>query len=259
MAKKKSPASRQLTEVAYSALLISDCHHPYVDQAAWNLLLNVANYMAPEHVVIMGDFADCYAVSDHRKDPRRERNFAREIEGARKALGELVQAVGAKSKRKYVKGNHEDRLPRYLADRAPELYDVVEIEDLVGLDESWEVTEYRDYTKIGKLHLTHDVDRCGKNAIMQSLADFGGNLAFAHSHRGGTGYMGNIRGEQHVCLNVGHLSDLAKVDYKHKAKAKREWQLGFGWADFDVSGNCWAQFIPIVGNHCCVNGVMVKA
>jgi hypothetical protein len=253
------PKTKKQTDVAYSALLISDAHHPYVNKRAWELVVTVADCLLTpdDHCVIMGDFPDNYAVSDHRKDPRRERNFAKEINAAKAAKVQL-ESVLRTDKRHYIMGNHEDRLPRYLADKAPELYDLVTVEDLLDLS-SWEVTEYRHFTKIGKLHLTHDVERCGKNAIQQSLSDFGGNLAFAHTHRGGTGYLGNIRGEQHACINVGWLGDLDTIDYKHRAKALREWQTGFGWVDFDDRGNAWCQFIPIIGNKCIVNGRVVKA
>src|SRR5688572_1757549 len=93
-------------------IVCSDAHHPYSDADCWRLFLKVAAERKPAACIIIGDFPDNYAVSDHRKDPRREGNFKKEIDAAIVAKKQL-DAIGFKRK-VWTEGNHEDRLPRFL-------------------------------------------------------------------------------------------------------------------------------------------------
>ena len=50
------------------ALIIPDCHIPYEDKRAYDLMLEVAKDVDPDEIVILGDYADFYAVNSHGKD-----------------------------------------------------------------------------------------------------------------------------------------------------------------------------------------------
>jgi predicted phosphodiesterase len=52
-------------------LIVPDVHRPYHDRKAWRLMLRAAKEFQPDWIWILGDFADCLAVSRHSKDPRR--------------------------------------------------------------------------------------------------------------------------------------------------------------------------------------------
>jgi predicted phosphodiesterase len=242
---------------ASRTLIIPDVHAPYHDQKAWGLVLRVIRELQPENVVIIGDFADCYAVSAHAKTLGRRSDFAWEVEQVNGALDELQEVAPSL---RYVGGNHEWRLDRYLAGRAPELGGLAGLSypALVSLRKRgipW--TPYQSMLQLGNVGITHDLGRAGAHAARQSLIDYGGNLVIGHTHRGGVAYQGESKGSSHFCLNVGWLGDLSGIDYAHQAKAKRDWQLGFGLIDQDGRSS-WAQFVPIVRYRCAIDGQVIS-
>jgi predicted phosphodiesterase len=239
-------------------MVCPDAHHPYVDKRAWKTFLVACKDIKPDVLVIIGDFADCYAVSSHAKDPSRKSKLKWEIDQVNKALDQ-ISALGIK-RVIFCEGNHETRLTRFIASEASTLYGMLEISQVLKIKErGWEWVPYNDWIRIGKISFTHDVGRCGANAGRQSLADFGSNLVFGHTHRGSVTYAGTTEGDTHVCLNVGWLGDFDSIDYKHKAMARREWTHGFGYCEQTENGVTWCNFIPIIKGRCVVDGKVIQA
>lgn len=236
-------------------LTIPDTHVPYHCPKTWATILRAIKRKKPELVVIIGDFADFYAVSSFPKDPARKANLVYEVACVNRELCKVQDLMD--SKVIFVAGNHEARLQSYVTQKAPELFGLVNIPKLFKLKErGWDYVPYRSHTHVGKLAFSHDVGYSGKSAAQQSLAAFQGNLVFGHTHRGEVVYGGTVKGEHRVCMNVGWAGDLDQIDYMHKS-ATKDWQHGFGWADMDVKGNAWLSFVPILGGTCCVAGTWI--
>jgi len=253
VAKVEPRPVREVTRI----LVCSDAHHPYVDRLAWNTFLAAGHELRPDVLVVIGDFADAYSVSQHRKDPNRRARIQDELDACNVALDEL-DAFRAPVKL-FCEGNHETRLPRYIADNAGAIAGLVQsIPQYFRLAErGWEWVPYQSFKRIGKVAFTHDVGRSGVNTARQSLVDFGGNLFVGHSHRGGVAYQGTVDHDPHFCVNVGWLGDLDSIDYVHKARAARDWQHGFGYATQTADGMTWGQFIPILNGRCVVDGRVI--
>lgn len=238
-------------------LIVSDAHHPYVDKKAWSLLLKVGADIRPDVIIIQGDFADFYSVSSHSKDASRMTRFEDEIESVNEALDQLDK-LGAKEKY-YVAGNHEDRLQRYLNDKAPELDGLVSIPQLLNLRKrKWSYVPYKSSVRVGKLNATHDVGSAGKNAIFQALSTFQHNVVQGHTHRIAFFVEGNATGVAHVGASFGWLGDKNSVDYMHKVKVNRDWAHGFGVAYLEPNGNVHIQPVVIVDYKCVVGGKLYK-
>lgn len=239
-------------------LFVPDCHHPYVDKRGWKLLLKVAEKLKPDYSVIMGDFMDCYAVSQHDKTHGRRADFEWELEETKAALHDLTD-VCSNATRIFVAGNHEDRWPRFLAKHGqPDLKDT-RIEKLLNLAYlGWKYVPYKDHTRIGKLYITHDTGRAGKNAIAQALDDYQSNVVIGHVHRMGVSYGGDVTGKTHVSASFGWLGSVSDIDYMHLAKARKEWQLGFGVGYLADSGVVHLSAIPMVDYQCVVEGELFK-
>lgn len=238
-----------------TVMVIPDTHVPFHDVAAWELVLKVRQSLDPDKVVFIGDFADFFSISSHSKDPTRKQSLAAEVEQVNAELDKVT----AKKEVFFLEGNHEDRLRRYLQDKAPELFGLADTKSLFKIkDRGWRFVQYKDYIRIGKVAFTHDVGRSGKYGAFHSLTDFGGNIVFGHSHRGCVVYQGEMRGKQHFALNVGWLGDLTKMDYMHKARAERDWQLGFGIVRIEENGLGHGQFVPIIKGTCVVDGKLYK-
>ncbi len=238
-------------------IVCPDAHHPYVDALAWRTFLAAARVVEPDVMVIIGDFADCYAVSSHAKDPARKSRLKAELEAVNEALDE-IEDLGIE-RVEFCEGNHETRITRFVASEASALYGMLDVAELLGIKKrGWGWTPYNDFLKIGKVNFTHDVGRCGVNTARQSLQDFGGNIVVGHSHRAALAFQGTVSGEQHFGMNVGWLGNYNSIDYQHKARARRDWQHAFGLIDQTLDGCAWAQLVPILNGRCVVYGAAVN-
>lgn len=236
-------------------LVIPDVHVPYHDKVAFRCMLKAAKAMKPDNIVIIGDFPDFYAVSAHPKPPSRRANFPWEIEQTNKAL-DLVDALNPPNRKEYVMGNHEYRMDRFIRDKAPELYGLkgtTVVEQLGLRKRGWNVTPFNDYIRLGKVAYTHTLGHFGATAITQTLRSFGGNIVIGDIHRGGVNYQGTVKDGGRFCMAVGWLGDVKSVDYKHLARAERDWEHGFGIVDTDERGIGWPQFVPIIYGKCIVD------
>lgn len=238
-------------------LIIPDLHAPYHDKKAWQLLLTVGRELKPDVIITQGDFADFYSVSSHSKDAGRLDKFEDEIKSVNECLSQL-DSLKAKEKH-FIAGNHEDRLQRYLNDKAPELNGLVSVPLLFNLKKrGWKYTPYKESASVGKLNATHDVGSAGKSAIFQALSTFQHNIIQGHTHRISFFVEGNAKGTAHVGASFGWLGDKNKVDYMHRVKVNRDWAHGFGVAHMEPNGNVHIQPIVIVDYKCVVNGKLFK-
>jgi len=239
-------------------LIVSDTHRPYHNKKAWALMLRAAKEFKPDTVVIMGDYADFFDVSSHSKSPERRFQLAEEIADVKVGLQELKD-LGA-SRQIFIEGNHENRLVRYLADKAPELFKLINIPDILELKKfDFEYVPYKEYTTIGKMNFTHDLGQAGRTAHLKALDSFQDNIIIGHVHRMHYSVEGDAKGVKHLGASFGWLGDENEVDYMHKAKIKREWCLGFGIAYHNkTTGNVYAVPVPIIENTCLIEGKLIK-
>jgi predicted phosphodiesterase len=238
-------------------LIVPDVHIPYESKKSYALMLRAAQAIKVQNICVLGDFADFYAVSSHTKDPSRKADLQWEVNAVTLALDELDRIF--KGKKKFIQGNHEQRLERYLADKAPALFDTVKCERLFRFKErGWEYTPYKQHTKIGKLHLTHDCGKAGPNAHIDAMNAFQSNAIIGHTHRMGYAVQGNAKGEPHVGAMLGWLGDIDQTDYMYRVRACRDWAHGFGIAYVEKNGNTHLQPVPIVGGRVLIEGKLVR-
>lgn len=237
-------------------LFIPDCHIPYQDERAFSLMLKVGKAFKPNHVIIGGDFADFYSVSSHDKSPDRIKSLEAEVSQVISKLLE-VKKIGAKNN-VFVAGNHEDRLTRYLMQKAPELFDTVSIEKVLSLKEiGFQYVPYKSDYKIGKLYVTHDTGKAGVMAHKQALDAYHSNIVINHTHRIGYIIQGDAKGDKNVGAMFGWLGDSSKIDYMHNINIKKDWALGFGIGYLDKKTGCiYLAPIPIIHYTCVVEGVL---
>lgn len=239
-------------------LFIPDTHIPFNDKRATNLMMKAAANFQPDVVVIMGDFADFYAVSSHDKDPKRKDRLADELILVNKEL-DRIDSLGASTKI-YIEGNHEDRLRRYNQKMAPALVEFQPTtQSLLHLDErGYDFIPYMSHTRLGKLYLTHDSGRSGKYSTQQTLDDYAHSVATAHAHRMQMVVENDATGRALVGLQFGWLGDRSKVGYMKDIKSMRDWALGFGIGYIDDKDVVFAHPVPIVNYACVVGGQLYK-
>lgn len=238
-------------------LLIPDSHIPYVDTKVFSLMLRAARSAGIKNVCILGDFIDCYTVSSFGKDPTRKQDLQSEIDATNEILDVLDKMFTGE--KKYIAGNHEDRLERYLIEKAPALFNTVKIERLLKLKErGWQYTPYKRSTRIGKLYVTHDAGKAGKNAAADALNAFQGNVVIGHTHRINYLVEGNAKGKAHVGAMFGWLGDFEAVDYLHRIRCLRDWAHGFGVAYVEDNGCVHLTPVPIVNGRVVLEGKLIR-
>ena len=239
-------------------LFVPDTHVPYHDKEAFKLMLKAGKIFKPDHTIILGDFADFYGVSSHSKDPNRALKLKEEIEATKEALDQ-VRAIGAKNN-VFVSGNHEDRLERYLRDKAPELFNFISIPKILELKEKgFSYTPYKRAYKIGKLNITHDTGVAGRFAHYKALDTFQHNIIIGHTHRLGYAVEGNAQGERHITAMFGWLGDVEEIDYMNQVKARKEWSLGFGLGYLNPkTGVVYLVPVPIINGTVLIEGEVIS-
>jgi len=242
-----------------SILIVPDVHAPYHDENAWQLMLDVARDLKPETIVCIGDLADFYAVSAHSKDPARASLLKYEIDVVREKRAEL-DALGAKNK-VFCEGNHCYRLTRYLQDKAPALFESVDVSSVLGLEANgWEFIPYRNHKRRGAVHYTHDTGASGRYATFKSLDTYQHSVVTGHTHRVVYIVEGNAVGDAKLSASFGWLGDVNQIDYMHRAKAKKDWALCFGIGYEDSqTGHAFLVPMPIVEYRTVFNGKLYKA
>lgn len=238
-------------------LFIPDTHIPYHDKRAFNLMLRAMKDFKPNITVILGDFADMYTVSSHSKDPRRAFKLKQELAVVKKEL-RRVSLLGSTEKY-FIAGNHEDRLQRYMQDKAPEIAHLVSIPKVLNLGKDWKYVPYKSDYKLGKLYVTHDIGSAGRNSIFRCVDSYQHSNATGHTHRMAYIVEGDATGAPKVAAQFGWLGDTEEADYMHRMKARKDWALGFGIGYLDTDTNLvYLIPVPIVNYTCLVNGKLYK-
>lgn len=203
----------------------------------------------------MGDFGDYYATSRHPKDPNRPRNLEFEIDANKRALAQ-IDALGI-SRKHFLMGNHEANLSKFLMESAPQLFNMIRVEELLELKKhGWTWSAYGEIHKIGHMRFVHDLDYSGADAHTRTLRDMCHNVVIAHTHRMAIDYRRNLAGAQNVGAMFGWLGDERWAKYLKGAR-KRYWTHGFGIGYLDSSGIMHLQAVPFVNYSCIINGKLL--
>lgn len=238
-------------------LILPDAHCPYHDRMILEDLIigEVLPRYKPYGVIILGDWFDNYSISRFVKNPTRLRGLQKELEIGFKLL-KPFEDCGAKDL-VFIEGNHENRLPKFLAERAPEVYEIV-LDWWAKRFKEWKYVQYMEDTTIGKLFITHDVGRCGEHSTKQSLHDYQDNVVIGHNHLLDYIVRANAHGKAHVGASFGWLGDTDKIDYRHRMKCRKDWVHGMGTMVLRDDGIVHVTPHPVVKKSVEIDGVIYR-
>lgn len=134
----------------------ADHHIPYHENGVIQLTYEHFKKIGITHLLLDGDIADCYQLSNFCKDPTKCR-FPQEREYVSQFL-RYTRKLFPKAKIIYVEGNHEFRWKRYLQAHAAEVYDLDEfrLPVLFGFDSlGIEWVDKKQYVQCGHLNILH--------------------------------------------------------------------------------------------------------
>lgn len=212
----------------------------------------------PHIIVLLGDFADCGPLSAHARSKIEPSDFAHDVREVRRQLARL-ESMGA-DRLIYIMGNHEFRLDRYVADRAPALFNVVNLNELFELDaHGWEVCRYRKTFRLGKLNLTHDTGSAGMNAHRTAAQKHMGSTIIGHTHRFAYEVKGKFDGVPYLAAMFGWLGDAEAADYLHEAQSASDWAHGFGYGYMEEESEVVHVVpVPIIKGQCVLEGELLS-
>lgn len=137
-------------------LSLSDLHVPFHCRESIEAAVKDGRRFAPDIVLLNGDIADFYSISQWQKDPRL-RNFAAEIKVVLVLL-EWLRAQFPKARIIFKEGNHDERWDSYVHRNAPDLAGVsdISLRRLLRLKEHGiEYVGDKRPIKAGKLYILH--------------------------------------------------------------------------------------------------------
>lgn len=171
-------------------LVLSDVHVPENDKRVWSTTLELLKDVKPSEVILLGDFLELASVSLHGGAELEK--LTDDFMAGKQALQQLREAAGDACLITYLEGNHESRLSRYLAAKAPSLIESLSCEVGLGLKErniEW-VPEGKQPVSRGELDLTHghqDLrERPSKyhaNKMAEVYGRPGRTVLYGHTHK----------------------------------------------------------------------------
>jgi len=186
----------------FSRVTIPDTHGVKADPAALAALLGDLRSIAPREIVMLGDHLDCggFLAQHHTMGYVAETEYTFEDDvAACNQLLDQIQAIVPAASIYYLEGNHERRMERWcvtqaLANRKDSDYlrRMFSAESVLSLEKRgiqyfkqgafYHGLRIPSTIKLGKCFFTHG-SRAGTHSAAQTLADFGGNVVFGHTHR----------------------------------------------------------------------------
>lgn len=182
--------------------LLSDQQAGYHDKTLHKLVLAAIKVMQPQDIVLPGDLIDFPAVGSYSDGGFRE-SMQESIDAGRGVVEDYRNALGYGKSIRYIPGNHEHRLTKYLLKNAPALYHVIgagqkypsmSVPGLLGLEElqvEWmgglDPNEYPlAHTKVAQgLMCYHGwiARKHGGMSALASLENQGTSIIVGHTHR----------------------------------------------------------------------------
>lgn len=223
-----------LADTAGNWGVLSDAHIPFHDLPTIRGWIDDCKRSGVVGLLLNGDILDCYQVSDHVRDPSAPR-MKDEIEKGRQFI-EYLRATFPRARICWRTGNHEDRLARYLATRAPEIFDLpdVHLRALLHVDQHGvEWVQDKRVVMLGKLPVLHGHEYAGGGGVMPARWLFlrtGESAMTGHFHQPTFYSFRTVRDKEVGMWSLGCACHLAPA-----YRPLNQW--GHGWAITEVASD----------------------
>lgn len=219
------------------ALVIPDCHVPYHHKRAFEIVLEMAKDTKDlQELVILGDFADFYAVNAHGKHPHLLHTLMKEIEEVNACL-DVIDAEFPGIQKVFLEGNHEYRLERYIHQNASALFGITQWDMLFKLDKrpKWKAVDYgfMQYHKVLGSDLYARHEPYSMSSAKASLSASACNLVYGHVHRIDEAITRRPDNSRVVNFTPGWLGDNRKKDVFGYVKRPPNWQMGCAFVEVE--------------------------
>ncbi len=242
------------------ALIIPDTHRPAHNVKAYNLMIEIAQFVGVDEIVLLGDYADFYPVSRHAKHPLVTQSLQDEVKSVNEGLDQLDK-LWPDARKVYLEGNHEFRLESFLVDKAPQLFGVTECKTLFQINRrpNWIYQRFdrrQAYRILGSdLFARHrPLATNPKTGLQRALVSY----VYGDIHKIEEAQVVGLDGRTLVGFCPGWLGCELKQNFDYMG-SQPQWQLGFAFVNVDSKGNFHHQIVPIKNNRAVFNGKEFKA
>ena len=220
-------------------LLLADAHFPFVDPATWSVVKQAARSIPFDGVVIMGDWLDFSAVDGHgkRAPETPEVQLLDEFQAGQRALDELDTVTGKAWFRRFLRGNHEWRMDRFLvspACRQTTKSMFPSVADGLNLSERGYLYVAEKPETFGTDHLFIHGHFYSKHHAARHLEALWGNVVYGHTHMPQqfthSAPLGVPRRQVGIATGLPTMRDLTR-DW-HEERRIHTWVNGFGIMEF---------------------------
>ncbi len=218
-------------------VFISDIHAPFHDEDALEVLYSFIQWFKPQTIFIMGDLLDAYAISRFTKDPNGALHFQEEVDEAISILSHIRKVAGKKTKIYFIRGNHEQRMQKYLWNNAKELAGL----HVLDVGQLLELKRFNiEYIEQGMMMYKGVMIKHGN--VVKKYAGYSAKGEFekngcsgvsAHTHRQAIYMQTNTAGD-YKWMECGCL---CKLDQEYMEGQTPNWQQGFGVGYFSNDSN----------------------
>ena len=238
-------------------IVLGCLHAPFHSKTLWYGVLKLVKDLQPhlQGIYLIGDILDLNSFSGHEsgKYPLEINGESLNIRDEYKMIKIFDELDEIKVEKKFIYGNHEDRYIRQskipdndkiMAD-SPENYFRLR-------ERGYEVkTRWKeDYFKLGDHLEAFHGELLGVNPAKRQLDKLKKSCMFAHSHRAGVHYDGNM-----AAYNIGWLGDVESPAFSYAGRlTKRNWVNGFGLVTIDNNGDYFANVITAYNDRFFYNG-----
>lgn len=236
-------------------LVLGDAHIPFQSRKWDRKKDEFINKEQPHRIVLNGDIADFHALSQHRRNPKWEDNFEKEIDGLHAWLTHVRGIAPRGCQISYMEGNHEVRWSTYVQGRAPVLR-------MIGMD--WDrylglgdlsIKRIKPGLKVPcgqgqRVAIYHGHEgRLGGSKFAGGVAhkfvhEHGCNVHIGHTHKLGL-QVTRVGGRVFYGAEGGYGGDLKKAAFDFINGRKPPWTLGFTYYDSKQIASPYPNFVQV--------------
>lgn len=236
-----------------TAVNIPDAHIPFNDRSSLLIILKICNEIyrtiGLTQINFLGDFLDFFWVMLHKKSKSQlpiRGTFKDEIYIGYRIL-KFFRDSFPDVEINFIEGNHEDRMARYLLEKAPDLFDFFDLRELLKLDElNIKLIPFgRDQLHQcldTSYYLRHKPYKDGESTALATMKHKHISLGYGHTHRKQSVSGTDAHGVELNCRSLGWIGDIRSPVFDYMDTTN--WVQSFEFIISD-SENWYAQEIPI--------------
>lgn len=246
-----------------TALIIPDLHIPFHCKHYLDLIISIGSdyhkkSAAIDQIILLGDLLDFFGVSLHPKLPSAMsvRATIRDEIYQGNQFFDLLKKNFKGAQIVYLEGNHEQRLSRYIAQKCPDLFDLINIKDLLQLEKRG--VKFVPFARHGShqlfqvlnssLYARHAPPSQGENCASETLKKKHCSLVFGHTHRAQSFTAKNLNGVEMSCYSLGCGIDFESPVFSYMDTDN--WAKRFAFCrQFSNDENDWLMDVVEVKNN----------